>query len=114
MEPDGSRIGIIFNGSPLTTGDTGSGESEIRKMVIENDLLETIISLPEKLFFNTPLQTYIWILNNKKIKTRKGKIQLIDGSSFFEVRKKSLGKKRNDISLKNTNSILDLYRNFTK
>ena len=80
METQGSRIGIVFNGSPLFTGDSGSGESEIRKWIIENDWLESVVSLPDQLFFNTGISTYIWIVTNKKNPQRKGKVQLIDGS----------------------------------
>ena len=97
MEDKGSRIGIVFNGSPLFTGDSGSGESEIRKWIIENDWLECIVSLPDRLFFNTGISTYIWIVNNKKSDVRKGKIQLIDGSSFFKSIKKNLGEKSKEI-----------------
>ena len=78
----GSRIGIVFNGSPLFTGDAGSGESNIRQWIIENDWLETVVALPEQLFYNTGISTYIWILTNKKVKERKGKIQLIDARYF--------------------------------
>lgn len=106
MESKGSRIGIVFNGSPLFTGDSGSGESEIRKWIIENDWLECIVSLPDQLFFNTGISTYIWIVTNKKSKKRKGKIQLIDGSSFFQQMKKSLGNKRKEITEENRNALL--------
>ena len=82
MNPRGSRIGIVFNGSPLFTGDAGSGESEIRKWIIENDWLECIVSLPDRMFFNTGITTYVWIVTNKKSPNRKGKVQLIDGTSF--------------------------------
>ena len=92
MEDKGSRIGIVFNGSPLFTGDSGSGESEIRKWIIENDWLECIVSLPDKLFFNTGISTYLWIVNNKKKSNRKGFIQLINGESFFKVMKKKIGR----------------------
>jgi type I restriction enzyme M protein len=112
MERKGSRIGIIFNGSPLFTGDAGSGESEIRKWIIEKDWLEGIISLPDQLFFNTGISTYIWILNNKKPERRQGKIQLIDGSSFFKQMKKSLGNKRKEVTENGRNEILDLYLQF--
>ena len=100
MEPKGSRIGVIFNGSPLFTGDSGSGESDIRKWIIENDWLEWIVQLPDQLFFNTGITTYIWILSNEKKKHRKGKIQLIDGSTFYKIMKKSLGNKRKYIPMK--------------
>ena len=83
MNPEGSRMGIVFNGSPLFTGDAGSGESEIRKWIIENDWLETIVRLPDQLFFNTGITTYFWILTNKKTDRRKGKIQLIDGARLL-------------------------------
>ncbi len=112
MERKGSRIGIVFNGSPLFTGDAGSGESEIRKWIIENDRLECIVSLPDQLFFNTGISTYIWIVNNKKSERRKGKVQLIDGSSFFKQMKKSLGNKRKEITDENRNILLENYLNF--
>ena len=112
MESKGSRIGIVFNGSPLFTGDSGSGESEIRKWIIENDWLECIVSLPDQLFFNTGISTYIWVVNNKKSERRKGKVQLINGSSFFRQLKKNLGNKRYEISDEQKNEILNLYLNF--
>lgn len=112
MEPTGSRIGIIFNGSPLFTGDSGSGESEIRKWIIENDWLECIVQLPDQLFFNTGITTYIWILSNNKKPHRKGKIQLIDGSSFFKNMKKSLGNKRKFIPDEMIEEITNLYEKF--
>lgn len=112
MESKGSRIGIVFNGSPLFTGDSGSGESEIRKWIIENDWLECIVSLPDQMFFNTGISTYLWIVTNKKSKKRKGKIQLIDGSSFFVQMKKSLGNKRKEITEENRNILLKHYQNF--
>jgi len=93
----GSRIGIVFNGSPLFTGDAGSGESNIRRWIIENDWLEAIVALPDQLFYNTGISTYVWILTNRKEPERKGKIQLIDGRQFFIKMKKSLGNKRNKI-----------------
>ncbi|WP_029461225.1 type I restriction-modification system subunit M [Solidesulfovibrio alcoholivorans] len=93
----GSRIGIVFNGSPLFTGDAGSGESSIRQWIIENDWLEAIVALPDQLFYNTGIATYIWILTNRKESARKGKIQLIDARRFFVKMKKSLGNKRNKI-----------------
>ena len=112
MERKGSRIGIVFNGSPLFTGDSGSGESEIRKWIIESDWLECIVSLPDQLFFNTGISTYIWIVNNNKSDRRKGKVQLVDGSSFYKQMKKSLGNKRKEISDNGRNDLLDLYLNF--
>jgi type I restriction enzyme M protein len=105
----GSRLGIVFNGSPLFTGDAGSGESEIRKWIIENDLLEAVIALPDQLFYNTGISTYIWILTNRKSKRRKGKIRLVNGVSYFEKMRKSLGDKRNLIDDKNRSQIVKLY-----
>jgi type I restriction enzyme M protein len=96
-EEGGSRIGIVFNGSPLFTGDAGSGESNIRKWIIENDWLEAIVALPDQLFYNTGISTYIWIVTNRKEKRRIGKIQLIDGREFYVKMRKSLGNKRNQI-----------------
>jgi len=93
----GSRIGIVFNGSPLFTGDAGSGESNIRQWIIENDWLEAIVAMPDQLFYNTGISTYIWILTNRKEKRRRGKIQLVDARQFFIKMKKSLGNKRNKI-----------------
>jgi len=93
----GSRIGIVFNGSPLFTGDAGSGESNIRRWIIENDWLEAIVALPEQLFYNTGIATYVWIVTNKKEKRRKGKIQLIDARNFWVQMEKSLGNKRRRI-----------------
>lgn len=94
----GSRIGIILNGSPLFTGGAGSGESEIRRYILEADLLEAIIALPNDMFYNTGIATYIWILSNKKAAERRGKVQLIDGSSLYSKMRKSLGSKRNEMS----------------
>ncbi len=95
----GSRLAIVFNGSPLFTGSAASGESEIRRWLIENDMLEAIVGLPDQLFYNTGINTYIWIVTNRKPKVRKGKIQLIDasGEGFFVKMRKSLGNKRNEI-----------------
>jgi type I restriction enzyme M protein len=112
METSGSRIGIVFNGSPLFTGDAGSGESEIRRWIIENDWLECIISLPDQMFFNTGITTYIWILTNKKSSDRKDKIQLIDGTSFFENLRKPLGNKRKLINEDQIQKISDIYLSF--
>ena len=96
---NGTRIGIVFNGSPLFSGGAGSGESEIRRWIIENDWLEAIVALPDQLFYNTPISTYIWIVTNRKSEQRKGKVQLINASGldFFLKKKKSLGNKRNEI-----------------
>jgi len=93
-EEGGTRIGIVFNGSPLFTGDAGSGESEIRRWIIENHWLETIIALPDQMFYNTGIQTYVWIITNRKKKTIRNKVLLIDGTSFFERMRKPLGEKR--------------------
>lgn len=93
----GSRIGIIFNGSPLFTGDAGSGESNIRQWIIENDWLEAVVALPDQLFYNTGISTYIWILTNRKEPERKGKVQLVDARQFYIKMKKALGNKRNKI-----------------
>ncbi|ADW16440.1 N-6 DNA methylase [Desulfobulbus propionicus DSM 2032] len=97
VDKDGSRIAIVFNGSPLFTGDAGSGESEIRRWIIENDWLEAIVALPEQLFYNTGIATYIWVITNRKAKERKGKIQLIDARNFWVQMEKSLGNKRRRI-----------------
>jgi len=93
----GSRIGIVFNGSPLFTGDAGSGESEIRRWIIENDWLEAVVALPEQLFYNTGISTYIWVLSNRKEADRKGKVQLIDARNHWVQMEKSLGNKRRRI-----------------
>ena len=93
----GSRIGIVVNGSPLFTGDAGSGESNIRQWIIENDWLEAVVALPDQLFYNTGISTYIWVLTNRKERERKGKVQLIDARRFFVKMTKSLGNKRNKI-----------------
>ena len=112
MNPEGSRIGIVLNGSPLFTGDAGSGESEIRKWIIENDWLECIVQLPDQMFFNTGITTYFWIITNKKSEKRKGKVQLIDGSSFFKELRKSLGSKRKEISLEQSSKLFNIYKKF--
>jgi len=90
----GSRLAIVFNGSPLFTGDAGGGESDIRRWIIENDWLEAIVALPEQLFYNTGISTYLWVLTNRKEKPRKGKVQLIDARQFWVQMEKSLGNKR--------------------
>jgi len=112
VETQGSRIGVVFNGSPLFTGKSGQGESEIRKWIIENDWLECIISLPNDLFFNTGIPTYIWIVTNNKNSQRIGKVQLIDGSSYFKIMKKKLGDKRKELSETHIQEILNMYNNF--
>jgi len=93
----GSRLAIVFNGSPLFTGDAGGGESEIRRWIIENDWLEAIVALPEQLFYNTGISTYLWVLTNRKEKARKGKVQLMDARQFWVPMEKSLGNKRRRI-----------------
>lgn len=112
MKPQGSRVAIIHNGSPLFTGDAGSGPSEIRKYILEQDLLEAIIALPNDIFYNTGIATYIWVLSNKKPDYRKGKVQLINANELYEKRKKSLGNKRNDIPKQNIDEITKLYGEF--
>tara|TARA_A100001388_G_scaffold234444_1_gene187750 strand:+ start:1 stop:864 length:864 start_codon:yes stop_codon:yes gene_type:complete len=112
MNPEGSRIGIVLNGSPLFSGDAGSGESEIRKLIIENDWLECVVQLPDQMFFNTGITTYFWIVTNKKSEERKGKVQLIDGSSFFKEMRKSLGSKRKEISLEQSDKLFKIYKSF--
>ena len=112
VKEGGSRIAIVFNGSPLFTGDAGSGESDIRKWIIENDWLEAIVGLPDQLFYNTGIYTYIWIVTNNKPKGRKGKVQLIDAREYYEKMRKSLGNKRNDISDEQIEEIVDIYKSF--
>ena len=112
MEERGSRVGIVFNGSPLFTGDAGSGESEIRRSIIEKDWLECIIALPDKLFFNTSISTYIWILTNRKSEARQSKIQLINAVDFFDKMKRNLGDKGVFISDSHISQIVELYTNF--
>ncbi|MBY6836774.1 SAM-dependent DNA methyltransferase [Clostridium botulinum] len=112
MKPQGSRIAIIHNGSPLFTGDAGSGPSNIRKYILENDLLEAIIALPNDIFYNTGIATYIWVLSNKKPEYRKGKVQLINANNLYEKRRKSLGNKRNNIPKEYIDEITKLYGEF--
>ncbi|MCX6717155.1 MAG: class I SAM-dependent DNA methyltransferase [Candidatus Taylorbacteria bacterium] len=115
MKPEkdgGSRLAIVHNGSPLFTGDAGSGESEIRRWILEKDLLETIVALPDQLFYNTGINTYLWFLTNRKSKERKGKVQLVDARSFFEKMRKSLGSKRHSIDEKSNKKIFELYSKF--
>ena len=111
-DEEGSRIAIIFNGSPLFTGDAGSGESNIRKWIIENDLLEGIIALPTDMFYNTGIATYIWVLTNKKEAKRKGKIQLVNASEYYQSMRKSLGNKRKEITLEQIEEIKEIYERF--
>ena len=108
----GSRIGIILNGSPLFTGGTGSGESEIRRYILEADLLEAIIALPTDMFYNTGIATYVWVLSNKKAPERKGHVQLIDGSNLYGKMRKSLGSKRNEMSDDDIKTIIRSFGDF--
>ena len=113
IDKGGSRIAIIHNGSPLFTGDAGSGPSEIRRYILENDLLEAIIALPNDIFYNTGIATYIWVLSNKKAGTvREGKVQLINANEMFVKRRKALGNKRNDISKEDIAEITKIYGDF--
>ena len=108
----GSRFGIVLNGSPLFTGAAGSGESEIRRYVLENDLVEAIIGLPTDMFYNTGISTYVWIVSNRKPKARKGHVQLIDASSFWQKMRKSLGSKRKELSPAHIEDITRLFGEF--
>ena len=110
----GSRFGIVLNGSPLFTGGAGSGESEIRRYVLENDLVEAIIGLPTDMFYNTGISTYVWIVSNRKPDARKGNVQLIDASSFWQKMRKSLGSKRKELSPEHIEEITRLFGNFKK
>jgi hypothetical protein len=112
IEEGGCRLAIVFNGSPLFTGDAGSGESEIRKWIIESGWLETVIAMPDQLFYNTGILTYVWIVTNRKKGMRKGKIQLIDGTSFFERMRKPLGEKRKLISEEQIKQLTEIYGDF--
>ena len=112
IESRGSRIGIVLNGSPMFTGDAGSGESEIRKWIIENDWLECIVALPEFIFFNTGIPTFLWILTNNKSESRKGKVQLISAVDFWEPMDKGLGEKRRQIGDQHVRQLMELYTNF--
>jgi type I restriction enzyme M protein len=108
----GTRLAIVFNGSPLFTGSAGSGESEIRRWIIENDWLEAIVALPDQLFYNTGIYTYLWIVTNRKEKHRRGKIQLLDSTAFFKKMRKSLGNKRNEVCEDQRDEITRLYGDF--
>lgn len=110
----GCRFGIVLNGSPLFTGGAGSGESEIRRYVLENDLVEAIVGLPTDMFYNTGIATYVWILSNKKPATRKGKVQLIDASSFWQKMRKSLGSKRKEMSDEQIADVTRLFGGFVE
>lgn len=108
----GSRFGIVLNGSPLFTGGAGSGESEIRRYMLENDLVEAIIGLPTDMFYNTGISTYVWVVSNRKPAHRKGKVQLIDASSFFQKMRKSLGSKRKELSPEHIDHITRMFGSF--
>lgn len=106
---DGSKIAIVFNGSPLFTGDAGSGESNIRRWIIENDWLDAVIALPDQMFYNTGIYTYVWLVSNKKPAHRRGKVQLIDGTRHYRKMKKSLGNKRNELADSHIADLVRLY-----
>jgi type I restriction enzyme M protein len=108
----GSRIAIIMNGSPLFTGDAGSGESEIRRYILESDLLEALIALPEQLFYNTGIATYVWVVSNRKARARKGRVQLVDATAFWVQMRRSLGDKRREIPLERAQDILKILGDF--
>src|SRR5260370_55362 len=110
----GSRFGIVLNGSPLFTGGAGSGESEIRRYVLENDLVEAIIGLPTDMFYNTGISTYVWIVSNRKPAQRRGKVQLIDASSFWQKMRKSLGSKRKEMSEAHIADVTKLFGSFVE
>ncbi len=110
----GSRFGIVLNGSPLFTGGAGSGESEIRRYVLENDLVEAIVGLPTDMFYNTGIATYVWIISNKKPADRKGQVQLIDASGFWQKMRKSLGSKRREMSEAHIATVTRLFGDFTE
>jgi type I restriction enzyme M protein len=112
VEEGGSRIAIIFNGSPLFSGGAGSGPSEIRRWILDNDWLEAIVALPEQLFYNTGIATYIWVLANKKAPARKGKVHLIDARELWEPMPKSLGDKRRRLSSAHLDEILEVHHRF--
>lgn len=112
MKPEGSRVGVVTNGSPLFSGGAGSGESNIRKWIIENDWLECIVALPKELFYNTGIATYLWFFTNNKSAERRGKVQLINAVDFCKQSAKSLGNKRYDILEEHIQQVLKLYMNF--
>jgi type I restriction enzyme M protein len=110
----GSRFGIVLNGSPLFTGGAGNGESEIRRYVLENDLLEAIVGLPTDMFYNTGISTYVWVISNRKPAARKGKVQLIDASGMWQKMRKSLGSKRKELSDAHIDQITRLFGDFNE
>jgi type I restriction enzyme M protein len=114
VDQGGGRIAIVFNGSPLFTGPAGSGESEIRRWIIENDWLESVVALPDQLFYNTGISTYFWIVTNRKSEERRGHVQLLDARGYFEKMRKSLGNKRNEISVAQIDEVTRLYAGFAE
>jgi type I restriction enzyme M protein len=109
---EGSKIAIVFNGSPLFSGDAGSGPSNIRRWIVENDWLDAIVALPDQLFYNTGIFTYVWLVTNRKAPERAGRVQLIDGTRFFQKMKKSLNNKRNELSEAHIDRLTAIYGNF--
>ncbi len=114
VEKGGSRLAIVFNGSPLFTGGAGSNESEIRRWIIENDWLEAVVALPDQLFYNTGISTYFWVVTNRKSEDRRGKVQLVDARDYWVKMRKSLGDKRKEISPEQIDEITRLYGDFTE
>jgi type I restriction enzyme M protein len=112
VEQGGSRLAIVFNGSPLFTGAAGSGESEIRRWIIENDWLEAVVALPDQLFYNTGISTYFWVVTNRKRPERRGKVQLVDARELWQKMRKSLGEKRKELSGEHIAEIVRLYGSF--
>src|SRR4029078_8610859 len=112
VEHGGSRLAIVFNGSPLFTGGAGSGESEIRRWIIENDWLEAVVALPGQLFYNTGISTYFWIVTNRKKPGRRGRVQLVDGRESFVKTRKSLCERRKEIGLEHVAEVTGLYGAF--
>ena len=110
----GGRVAVVHNGSPLFTGAAGSGPSNIRKYLLENDLLEAIIALPTNMFYNTGIATYIWVLTNRKHEARKGKVQLVDASNIFHKLRKNLGDKNKEMTVEDINEVYDLYEKFNQ
>jgi type I restriction enzyme M protein len=114
VDEGGSRLAIVFNGSPLFTGAAGSGESEIRRWIIENDWLEAVVALPDQLFYNTGISTYFWVVTNRKSPGRRGKVQLVDAREFWTKMRKSLGDKRKEISPEQIEEVTRLYGDFAQ
>ncbi|MDI3285043.1 class I SAM-dependent DNA methyltransferase [Polyangium sp. 15x6] len=110
----GSRMAVVLNGSPLFTGDAGSGESEIRRWILENDWLEAIVALPDQLFYNTGIATYVWVITNRKPAHRKGKVQLINATELYQKMRKSLGNKRNELGAGHIKTIVDTFGDFVE